>query len=85
MVCGGGSFVQETLRYRVPFLYPLHVSKLHPTTNTTMEKEPDKVEALPATDPYLGVPEDLEHTGKNRWARLWPVIVSSILAVLGAY
>jgi hypothetical protein len=50
-----------------------------------MEKEPDKVEALPATDPYLGVPEDLEHTGKNQWARMWPVIVSSSLASRGAY
>jgi hypothetical protein len=32
-------------------------------------------ETLPASaDPYLGVPEDLEHTGKNKWASLWPVI-----------
>ncbi|KAE9962911.1 hypothetical protein BLS_009899 [Venturia inaequalis] len=39
-----------------------------------MEKEYDNVEALPATDAYLGVEENLEHTGKNNWARLWPVI-----------
>jgi hypothetical protein len=50
-----------------------------------MEKEPEKVEALPAIDPYLGVPEDFEHTGKNKWARLWPVIVSSSQALLSAY
>lgn len=42
-----------------------------------MEKAHEKVEALPATDPYLGVEEDLEQTGKNKWARLWPVIVST--------
>jgi hypothetical protein len=47
-----------------------------------MEKKHDNVEALPAADPYLGVPEDLEDTGKNKWARLWPVIVSSSMALL---
>lgn len=50
-----------------------------------MEKEHETVEALPATDPYLGVQEDLEHTGKNRWSRLWPVIVSKPCTTKGIY
>lgn len=76
MVCDG-ELVQKTLKFCIPFLHPLHASSLQAPTTTNMEKVYNNTETLPATDPYLGVEEDFEHTGKNKWARLWPVIVSA--------
>lgn len=76
MVRGGEALSQRHLA-TASLLVSTPRSNLRPRKPNTMEKEPDKVEALPTTDPYLGVPEDLEHTGKNQWSRLWPVIVSS--------
>lgn len=71
-----GSFVQKTLRFRTSLLYPLHVSSLQTATTANMEKAYENVDSLPGTDRYLGEPENLEHAGKNKWSRLWPVIVS---------
>lgn len=76
MVCDG-ELVQKTPSWCLNFLNLLHASSFQTPTTTNMEKGHDNVETLPATDPYLGVEEDLEHTGKNKWARLWPVIVSA--------